>query len=418
MEFDSFVAVHAWLQQHGHWLGPFIALAAFVESLVAIGFIIPGVAVLFALGALAGSGLMEPLPMLIWAFAGAALGDGISFQVGHHLHARIRGYWPFSKHPGWLEKGEQFFEKFGGFSVALGRFIGPIRPVIPAVAGMMDMSPLRFYTINLISSVPWAVAYLMPGYLTGAALKIEVPETFYLLLAGITVVALLIPYTGLILDRALCRKKMLLVLPVAFVVVGHISLLLLTVMDVSGQLDDHNAAIQAFVVSFSVPIVKHILALVTWLGSVVDLWFPLLLCGIYFLWIKRYKQFLIMCACVAGMEVTLWLMKWGIEKPRPANYDGLEQFSFPSGHTTQATFVWLLVTLYLVSGQRRVVKFCAYSCAMLIAMMVALSRLVLEAHWFGDVLAGLLLGSIWYSAAVIAERVYANGRGFRFLASG
>ncbi|MGI9278546.1 MAG: bifunctional DedA family/phosphatase PAP2 family protein [Endozoicomonas sp.] len=410
MEFDSFVAVHAWLQHHGHWLGPFIALAAFVESLVAIGFIIPGVAVLFALGALAGSGLMEPLPMLVWAFIGAALGDGISFQVGCHLHGRIRDYWPFSTHPRWLEKGERFFEKYGGFSVALGRFIGPIRPVIPAVAGMMDMSPLRFYTINLLSSVPWAVAYLMPGYLTGAALKIEVPESFYFPLAGITVVSLLIAYIGLILDRLLCRKKWVLLLPACFVVVGHISLLLLTVMDVNGQLDDHNAMIQSFVTRISVPIVEHILGLVTWLGSAVDLWFPLLLFAVYFLWVKRYRKLLIMSACLVGMEVTLWLMKCGIDKPRPAHFDGLEQFSFPSGHTTQATFVWLMVTLYLLTGQRRLVKFCAYSCTMMTALMVALSRLVLEAHWFGDVLAGLLLGGIWFSVAVIAERIYLNDK--------
>lgn len=110
MESESFVAVHAWLQHHGHWLGPIIALAAFVESLVAIGFLIPGVALLFALGALAGSGLLEPLPMLAWAFVGAAAGDGISFQVGYHLHSRIRDYWPFKAHPGWLEKGERFLK--------------------------------------------------------------------------------------------------------------------------------------------------------------------------------------------------------------------------------------------------------------------------------------------------------------------
>ncbi|KEQ19298.1 bifunctional DedA family/phosphatase PAP2 family protein [Endozoicomonas numazuensis] len=410
MESDSFVAVHAWLQHHGHWLGPFIALAAFVESLVAIGFIIPGVALLFALGALAGSGLMEPLPMLTWAFFGAVLGDGISFQVGHHLHARIRDCWPFSTHPGWLKKGEYFFEKHGGFSVALGRFIGPIRPVIPAVAGMMDMSPLRFYTINLLSSVPWAIAYMMPGYLTGAALKVEVPQTFYFLLAGITIAALLIPYLGLMMDRALCRNKMTLMLPIGFVIIGHISLLILTVMDISGQMDDHNAMIQTFVVNISVPVVEHVLGLVTWLGSAAGLWFPLLLFCVYFLWTKRYRKLLILCACLVGMEVTLWLMKWGIEKPRPSNFDGLEQFSFPSGHTTQATFVWLIVSLYLVAGQRRVVKFCAYSFTLLIALMVALSRLVLEAHWFGDVLAGALLGGVWFSAAVMAERIYANGK--------
>lgn len=176
MELSYFDSIHAWLQIHHFWLGPVIAIAAFLETLVVVGLLLPGVAILFALGALAGSGLLDIVSVYLWAFLGAALGDAVSYQLGYHYHNRIRGWWPFYKHPDWLNKGERFIRRFGVMSIVLGRFVGPIRPVVPVVAGMLNMSPRRFYIANLVSSVPWAVVYLTPGFLAGAAIELNLME--------------------------------------------------------------------------------------------------------------------------------------------------------------------------------------------------------------------------------------------------
>ncbi|AMO55134.1 putative membrane-associated protein [Endozoicomonas montiporae CL-33] len=173
MELSYFDSIHAWLEIHHIWLGPVIAIAAFLETLVVVGFLLPGVAILFALGALAGGGLLGIVPVFLWAFLGAALGDAVSYQLGYHYHDRVRGWWPFSKHADWLNKGERFVRRFGVMSIALGRFVGPIRPVVPVVAGMLNMSPRQFYITNLLSSVPWAVVYLTPGYLAGSAVELD-----------------------------------------------------------------------------------------------------------------------------------------------------------------------------------------------------------------------------------------------------
>ena len=180
MESSYFETLHDWLQIHHIWLGPIIAFAAFLETLVVVGLLLPGVAILFALGALAGSGLMDIWTVYIWAFIGAALGDAVSYQLGFFYHVRVKSWWLFYQHPEWLLEGERFIARHGVMSIVFGRFIGPIRPVIPVIAGMLGMPARRFYIANLVSSVPWAVIYLTPGFLAGAAIEFDfweyVPE--------------------------------------------------------------------------------------------------------------------------------------------------------------------------------------------------------------------------------------------------
>jgi undecaprenyl-diphosphatase len=96
----------------------------------------------------------------------------MSFWLGRHFQDRLRGFWPFSRHPRALQQGIDFFQKYGGKSVAIGRFFGPVRAIIPLVAGMLGMSPWRFLMANLLSAMAWAPAYLLPGVVLGASLEL------------------------------------------------------------------------------------------------------------------------------------------------------------------------------------------------------------------------------------------------------
>nr|WP_228550697.1 VTT domain-containing protein [Endozoicomonas sp. OPT23] len=375
-----------------------------VESLLAIGLLVPGVAMLFALAALAGSGLMDMETMLVWAFVGAVLGDGISFQVGAKLQTQVRGSWPFDKHPDWLEKGERFFSDYGGLSIALGRFVGPIRPIIPAVAGMMEMSPWRFYSINIVSAVPWAFLYMVPGFLTGAALNSNLPDSFYWLLTSLIFAAFTIAVITKQIDLVCQKKDLLLAAPLGMILLINITLGLFTVMDFSGQMDEVNLHTQQFLSRFNQTLVVYSFSLVTWLGSLGLLWAPLLTCYFALIWQKDISGIKTVSLGLLGMEAMLWAMKWLIDKPRPGNFDGFDQFSYPSGHTTQATFVWLLAVFLFTRGRKWLVKVSGYSLAMLLILLVALSRLMLEVHWLGDVIAGLLVGSLWFYIVVVLER--------------
>src|SRR5262249_37337227 len=97
------------------------------------------------------------------AVLGAVLGDGISYWIGSYFGRRIGRVWPFSRNRELLPKGVRFFKRYGGASVFIGRFFGPIRAVIPLAAGIMEMPPLWFWVANVTSALVWAPALLFFG---------------------------------------------------------------------------------------------------------------------------------------------------------------------------------------------------------------------------------------------------------------
>ncbi|MBW2056596.1 MAG: DedA family protein [Deltaproteobacteria bacterium] len=140
-----------------------ILLVSFSESLAFVGLLVPGTMIMFGVGAVVSTGALSLKPTLIAAAIGAVGGDGASYWLGRHYRERLRNLWPFRRHPRMLTGGESFFRRYGAKSAFLGRFVGPLRPVIPIVAGMLDMPPLKFALVNVISAIGWAFAYTMPG---------------------------------------------------------------------------------------------------------------------------------------------------------------------------------------------------------------------------------------------------------------
>ena len=178
-----------WVAAHPHWTGLFVFLIALAESLAIVGMVVPGVVMMFAAGALIGAGAVGFWPMYWLAVAGAVIGDGLSFWLGHHLRDRVGSLWPFSRHPETLERGVAFFDRYGGKSVAFGRFFGPVRAVIPLVAGMLSMPPARFVVANVLSALVWALAYLAPGVAFGASLELASEVAVRLVLLILVLVA-------------------------------------------------------------------------------------------------------------------------------------------------------------------------------------------------------------------------------------
>ena len=163
------------ITQYPAWTGAIIFLVAMFESLAIIGIVVPGVAIMFAIGTLISNDTLDMLSTVLWAAAGASAGDGLSFALGKYYDEKIYQVPWFQKNPSVLEKGHTFFVKYGVFSVLIGRFVGPIRAVIPLVAGILDM-PLKHYVpTNIIASLLWAPAYLFPGLIFGSAILI-IPE--------------------------------------------------------------------------------------------------------------------------------------------------------------------------------------------------------------------------------------------------
>jgi undecaprenyl-diphosphatase len=164
---DYFNQLLEWIGQHPDWAGLVVFAVALAESLAIVGVLVPGVIVLLGAGALIGTGILDFWSIAAWAAAGAIVGDGLSYWLGHHFDYLTERWRWFRLHPDHLDKGIRFFQEYGAISIALGRFFGPIRAVVPLVAGLMRMSPQRFFVANVLSALVWAPAYLAPGILLG-----------------------------------------------------------------------------------------------------------------------------------------------------------------------------------------------------------------------------------------------------------
>lgn len=166
---DSILPITSWLNNNPTWAGIITFLISFSESLAIIGSIIPGSVTMTAIGILIGTGIIPAKSTFTWAILGAIAGDSASYYLGFYYKDRIKNCWPFAKHPHWLNMGKDYFEKHGGKSVLIGRFIGPLRSIIPLIAGSMQMPTSRFLIANILSAIGWSFLYILPGVFIGAA---------------------------------------------------------------------------------------------------------------------------------------------------------------------------------------------------------------------------------------------------------
>lgn len=142
-----------------------IFMAAALEAIPVFGSIVPGSTIILALSALIPGGQLHLTPVLASAIVGAVLGDGTAFWAGHRAQRDILSTWPLSRYPGIVAQSEAFFARYGTLAVFFARFVAPVRALVPITAGALNMSPPRFYAVNLPAIVLWALAHVLPGVL-------------------------------------------------------------------------------------------------------------------------------------------------------------------------------------------------------------------------------------------------------------
>jgi membrane protein DedA with SNARE-associated domain len=160
----AFVSAHAWL---GYLT---LFLAAVLEAVPVVGSVIPGSTIILALSALVPGGDLKLEWVLASAIAGALLGDGSAFWIGHRAQCEILQIWPLKRYPGLIAQSEAFFHRWGALAVFFARFIPPIRAFVPITAGALDMPPSRFYPVNFAAILLWAPAHVLPGVVAVSAL--------------------------------------------------------------------------------------------------------------------------------------------------------------------------------------------------------------------------------------------------------
>lgn len=164
---DLLHSIIVWITAHPGLSTLVVFTIVFLETFAVVGIFIPGAAIMPSIGALIGTSVIPLYPTLIVTFIAGCIGDNLSYTIGRHFHQRIHAYWPFNRYPHWFKNAKQFMHAHGRKSIFWGRFFGPLRAMLPLLAGMMDMRWKRFFIADTCSSLLWTVFYLMPGVLIG-----------------------------------------------------------------------------------------------------------------------------------------------------------------------------------------------------------------------------------------------------------
>ncbi len=151
-------------------------LVAFLESLALVGLLMPGTVFMAALGALIGSGQIGLYQAWLVGTLGCLVADWISFWLGWRFKKPLHNWSFLKKQKAWLDKTEYALHKHSMFTILVGRFIGPTRPLVPMVAGMLDLPVRKFILPNIIGCIFWPPFYFLPGILAGAAIDIPSGE--------------------------------------------------------------------------------------------------------------------------------------------------------------------------------------------------------------------------------------------------
>ena len=160
--------LEAFVQAYGAWVYALLFLIIFVETGVVVMPFLPGDSLLFVVGALCGAGFMSlPLAMVLLVLA-AILGDQLNYSIGRYFGPKVF-QWEDSRlfNRKAFDRAHNFYEKYGGITVILARFMPFVRTFVPFVAGVAEMTRSTFTFYNVIGALIWVVGLTGAGYLFG-----------------------------------------------------------------------------------------------------------------------------------------------------------------------------------------------------------------------------------------------------------
>jgi membrane protein DedA with SNARE-associated domain len=161
---DIVASLEVFLRDNRDLAGPILGVIAFGESLVLVGLFFPATAIMLITGGLLQSGILDPTPVILWSIVGASLGDMVTYWLGRWIGPSVVHHWPLNRDKEAVARARLFFRKYGFLSIFIGRFLGPVRPTIPLVAGIMRMRHITFQIANVTSAMAWVPFMLLPGY--------------------------------------------------------------------------------------------------------------------------------------------------------------------------------------------------------------------------------------------------------------
>jgi membrane-associated protein len=156
------------IQSFGGWAYLIVFLVIFCETGLVVTHILPGDSLLFGLGAIAAMGALKVEWLFVMLSIAAIAGDTVNYMIGHYVGPRV-----FARESGrffkkeYLERTHRFYEKYGGKTIIIARFVPIIRTFAPFVAGIGSMTYSRFIAYNIVGGISWIALFIFGGYYFG-----------------------------------------------------------------------------------------------------------------------------------------------------------------------------------------------------------------------------------------------------------
>jgi len=191
--------------QYGPWIYAILFLIVFCETGLVVTPILPGDSLLFAVGALCGAGAMNLALILVLLVVAAILGDTVNYWIGHYIGPKaFSGKYRFLN-PKHLQKTHDFYERYGGKTIIIARFVPIVRTFAPFVAGACTMTYGRFMSYNVVGAFIWVFSITLLGYFFGNLPIVK--ENFGLVVIAIIVISILPAVVEIFRERAKRSKS-------------------------------------------------------------------------------------------------------------------------------------------------------------------------------------------------------------------
>ena len=426
------------LQSLGLWGYWVIGLLAFGEALILTSVFSPGTIVVLIGGVLVAQGLYDFGDMVCFVAVGTIFWAEASFRIGlRGGHLFQDGRWIFSTAN--LDRGKRFLAKYGAPSIILGHFFGPLRPIVPVVAGLSGMSRKRFFLWNVVGGLAYTIVALSVGYFFGTALDF-VSATLTragLFALAVLLVMVILWFLGSKLRQALpfvvsvlrtvgqairenpdveslvrrhpdlfrflkkrLSREQFSGLPASLLVAAITYFLLLYVSSTfdyvtQGQIIQIDERLANLMVAFRDPWLTAFFTIVTAFGSGLVV-LVLAIAASFILWLGHRLHYLPgLWIVLIGNMATVILLKNLFSRARPAlAVYGESSYSFPSGHSSVAVAFFGFLT-YVVIRERICPAWVSFVAGAIIVFLIGLSRIYLVEHYLSDVLNGYLVGVLW-----------------------
>jgi membrane-associated protein len=197
--------LNAIIQTYGVWTYALLFLIIFLETGLVVTPFLPGDSLLFAAGSFAALGSLNPVVLFgLLAFA-AIIGDTVNYWIGHYIGPRaFSGNVRFLKKE-YLERTHEFYERHGGKTIILARFIPIIRTFAPFVAGIGAMTYPRFIAYNIVGGIVWVALFTFGGYFFGNLPVVK--NNFTLVILVIILISVLPGVIEFFRERARSSKR-------------------------------------------------------------------------------------------------------------------------------------------------------------------------------------------------------------------